>query len=181
MAFTKLYGIWVNMKGRCHCKSRPDYKYYGGRGITVCQEWMDYKPFEKWALANGFQNNLTIERNDSNGNYEPGNCCFKTIAEQQRNKRNNINITYKGETKILSEWARLYNLPFKTLKSRLELGFTLDEAFTKEKHQLRGSKKYNYQGGSYSLTDLAKKIKISKSCLFGRLKRMSLEDALKIN
>lgn len=87
-AHTRLYHIWQNMKDRCYRAKNKHYKDYGGRGITVCNEWFDYITFKKWSINNGYQSNLTIDRIDVNGNYEPSNCRWITIQEQQRNKRN---------------------------------------------------------------------------------------------
>lgn len=87
-AHTRLYHIWQNMKDRCYRSRNKRYKYYGGRGIKVCDEWFDYISFKLWALNNNYKENLTIDRIDVNGNYEPSNCRWITIQEQQKNKRN---------------------------------------------------------------------------------------------
>ena len=86
----RLYSIFHSMKARWYYKNNTAYKYYGGRGITICNEWLnDFKCFYNWAMANGYNDNLTIDRIDVNGNYEPNNCRWVTMAEQSRNKRNN--------------------------------------------------------------------------------------------
>ena len=82
------YGIWEGMKNRCHNVHNDDYKYYGGRGIFVCNEWRySFSTFEKWANENGYQSGLTIDRKDVNGNYEPSNCRWATMAAQRQNRR----------------------------------------------------------------------------------------------
>ena len=101
MTKTRLYNIWQSMKQRCSLPSASCYKYYGGRGITVCNEWQNFEPFCEWALANGYADNLTIDRIDVNGNYEPNNCRWLTIQEQQNNTRRSHNITFNGITKTL--------------------------------------------------------------------------------
>jgi len=86
----KLYIVWKNMKQRCYNKKNPYYKYYGERKIVICDEWKnDYPKFKKWALNNGYRDNLTIERINNDSNYEPSNCRFIILEEQARNKRNN--------------------------------------------------------------------------------------------
>lgn len=85
---TRLYNIWQAMKTRCYNKNHKYYKDYGGRGITVCPEWQhDFLKFREWALQNGYKENLTLDRIDVNGNYEPGNCRWATMKEQNENKR----------------------------------------------------------------------------------------------
>jgi len=82
---TRLYGIWAGMIGRCYYPKNDSYRYYGKRGIQVCLEWKnDYSSFKKWALSNGYQNNLTIDRINNNGHYEPSNCQWLTRAENAR-------------------------------------------------------------------------------------------------
>lgn len=117
---TRLHAIWEKMKGRCLCVTSPDFSNYGGRGITVCDEWKnDFKAFYDWAMANGYQENLTIDRIDVNGNYEPENCRWVNQKTQQRNRRNNKLITFNGETRCLFEWADIYHISPKILSQRI--------------------------------------------------------------
>lgn len=126
---SRLYRIWLGMKARCYIPTASGYKCYGARGIKVCPEWNDYLAFKNWALLNGYKENLTIERKDVNGDYEPGNCCWITHKEQMQNTRKTIKITYNGETKSVSEWAEKVGLRYSTLKRRIRSDeYTIEEA-----------------------------------------------------
>lgn len=88
MTNTRLYDTWRAMKARCYNPANPNYKYYGGRGITICDEWKnDFPKFHDWAMSHGYAEDLTIDRINNDGNYEPSNCRWATTAEQNKNKR----------------------------------------------------------------------------------------------
>lgn len=126
---SRLYRIFRGMISRCDCPSSTEYENYGGRGITVCEEWRDYNNFKQWAISNGYSNNLTIERNDIDGNYCPENCKWTTMKEQQNNKRNNHFLTYNGVTKTIAQWSDLLGINYGTLKSRInKLGWSVEDA-----------------------------------------------------
>jgi hypothetical protein len=95
---TKLYQTWANMKRRCFNKNDKNFSRWGGRGITVCDEWMEFVLFKDWALSNGYDESLSIDRIDNNGNYEPSNCRWTTRAVQSRNQNKPSNNTtgFKG-------------------------------------------------------------------------------------
>lgn len=104
---TRLYKTWNGMIARCYIASRDDYSRYGGRGVSVCQQWRDdFLAFKEWAMNNGYSGKLTIERKDNSGNYEPSNCCWATMVEQCRNRRSSVFIEAWGESKTQEEWAR---------------------------------------------------------------------------
>lgn len=126
---TKLYNVWCAMKRRCYNKNTKDYKNYGGRGIKVCDEWLSYVPFYKWAMNNGYKANMTIDRIDNNGNYEPNNCRWISRTENVLKKRNNHKIKYNGQEMYLHELAKLKNINEKTLYNRIfSLGFSIEDA-----------------------------------------------------
>ncbi len=137
---SRLFRIWKRMVNRCTNPEDDGYFRYGGRGIQVCNEWLDVTNFFEWTLANGYQDDLTIDRRDNDGNYEPDNCRWATQAEQSRNKSNNVFLTYKGQTMCLADWER--NLGFKksTLSGRLRNGKTIGKIYEaslmKKKKQL---------------------------------------------
>lgn len=132
----RLYGIWHGMKLRCYDVGNKDYANYGERGIGICAEWKDdYAAFRSWAYANGYADNLTIERKDYNADYCPENCTWITLAEQTRNKRNNVRVQYGGKTWILSELCEAKGLPYGTIHHRLKFyGWPIERAIEEPIH-----------------------------------------------
>lgn len=122
----RLNSIWSDMRRRCNNSKQINYH---GRGITVCPDWDDsYIVFRKWALNNGYDNKLSIERIDNNSNYSPENCKWITMAKQAQNKRNSRMLEYKGKVLCAAEWARKYNIPYKTFHKRIQNGCTMEDA-----------------------------------------------------
>ena len=127
----RLYFIWKGMLGRCNDEHNSSYKNYGKRGIRVCDEWMDVKSFVGWALSNGYREDLTIDRIDNDGNYEPSNCRWANMTEQGNNRRGNRWIEAFGERKTMSEWLadeRCSVNNYQDIQRRLRNGWTTDEA-----------------------------------------------------
>ena len=127
---THIYKIWQSIKSRCFRKSDRAYRYYGGRGIVMCDEWKnDFFAFQDWIVGHGYKDDLTIDRIDNNGNYCPGNCRFVTMKEQSRNKRNNIFVEHDGEVKILSDWAKELGMSKQAMFNRFRSGWNMDRLF----------------------------------------------------
>ena len=125
MSNTRLHKEWQSMKDRCTREKCRDYQDYGGRGITICPEWSDsFEAFRDWALANGYRDDLTIDRIDVDGNYEPSNCRWATLREQAENKRNNHYLTLGEKTLTVTQWARETGIERRTLLKRKSLGWT---------------------------------------------------------
>ena len=131
LSHTRIYNIWTLMKGRCYNIKNRGYKDYGGRGITVCDEWKnDFQKFYDWAMENGYSDELSIDRIDNNGNYEPSNCRWTDVITQANNKRSNTIIEYNGEKKTLAEWSREIGINYNVLKDRLyKLHWNISKAF----------------------------------------------------
>lgn len=120
---SRLYHIWQGMRRRCENTSCAEYPEWGGRGITVCDEWSkDYKPFMNWSASNGYRDFLSIDRIDVNGNYEPSNCRWVTAKVQANNRRSNINVEYNGEIHNLSQWGVFLGIKQGTLYERYRKG-----------------------------------------------------------
>lgn len=120
-AKTRLYKCWSSMKSRCNNTKDPHYHIYGGRGITVCDEWQkSYKSFRDWSMCNGYLDNLTLDRIDVNGNYEPVNCRWANNETQHNNKRDNVYVEYKGERLTLKQVNRKYapHIPYNSFWHR---------------------------------------------------------------
>lgn len=136
LSYTRIYGVWAGIKYRCYNANQKQYKNYGGRGITMCDEWKnDFKVFYDWAIAHGYdekasKGECTIDRIDVNGNYEPSNCRWVNNTTQQNNRRNNCYLTYNGETHTTAEWGKILNISVMALNHRIERGWTIERALT---------------------------------------------------
>ena len=127
---TPLYSVWKGIKARCYNVHNKRYKNYGGRGITLCAEWHDFKKFYDWSLANGYKEGLTIDRIDNDGNYAPDNCRWADTMTQANNHSDNHFLTYNGETFTLAQWTRKLNFPLNLIWKRLQRGWSVEEALT---------------------------------------------------
>ena len=135
---TRLHSIWSGMKERCYRKNSPAYKWYGERGITIYQEWIDdFMNFYNWAMDNGYEDGLSIDRINVNENYEPSNCRWIPLEEQALNTRTTKFLTYKGETKTVSEWCEITGIKKTTMLNRMRLGFTAEECIEMPIHAKR--------------------------------------------
>lgn len=124
----RIYTIWNDMKRRCIHPQNKRYNRYGGRGIKVCAEWMNFQAFFDWSLVNGYRDDLSIDRIDPNGDYSPHNCRWADYITQANNRSNNRYLTYQGETKTMMEWSKHLNLSYYVLRSRLRRGWDVEKA-----------------------------------------------------
>lgn len=127
---TRLYSIFRNMKCRCYTLSASKYEIYGGRGIKICDEWLtDFLSFYNWAITNDYSDELSIDRINSNDNYEPSNCRWATSKVQNNNTNQNHVISYKGKSQTLAEWADELKLSYKVLSERIRRKWSIERAF----------------------------------------------------
>lgn len=124
LSHTRLAAIHSNMMMRCYNTKSERYPNYGGRGIIVCDEWKEAKCFFLWAIASGYSDDLTIERINNDGNYEPLNCKWIPARDQAKNKSNNTVLTHDGQTHCLAEWVRITGFPLRTIQWRIEHGWS---------------------------------------------------------
>lgn len=130
---TRIHNIWTKMRRRCSDSKYEHYDRYGGRGISVCEEWQSYTAFRDWALSNGYQEGLEIDRIDNNGNYEPNNCRWTTRKEQMRNRENTVFVCVQGEKKPLIELCEIYGANYKYAHAKYKKGFPIEEIFAETK------------------------------------------------
>ena len=127
---TNLYAVWVAMRRRCTNSNEACYPQYGGRGVSVCPEWDDYKAFHDWAVRSGYCRGLTLDRIDNDGNYEPSNCRWATRKQQARNRRVTRVLELDGKAKPLAQWAEELGMNRDTLRGRLRNGWSVRRALT---------------------------------------------------
>lgn len=128
--YTRLYKCWMSMRWRCENPNSTRYPRYGGRGITVCPEWHDFTVFRSWALANGYGDNLTLDRIDNIKGYSPDNCRWADAKTQANNKENNVVLTYRGKSQTVAQWADELGLSYSLLISRVECGWSPKRTLT---------------------------------------------------
>lgn len=188
---SRLQSIFQGMKTRCYDPKCKVYKNYGARGIKLCEEWNNrervptednatkgYLAFKNWALANGYADNLTIDRIDVNGNYEPSNCRWITHKEQCNNTRRNHLITYKGRTQNLKQWCDELNLSYNVIAQRIiTYHWSIEKAFETEGNP--NKRMLTYKGKTQNLNAWSRELGIKQATLSLRLKAgWSVERAL---
>lgn len=128
----RLYGVWASMLTRTRNPNATNYKYYGGRGIQVCKEWLEYGPFRTWSLENGYDpdapyGECTLDRIDDNGDYCPENCRWVNQSVQANNQRSNHLVEYKGEIHNLKQWSVLFGMNYSTFRLQFYKGIPMEE------------------------------------------------------
>jgi len=185
-----LYRKWRAMIKRCYYEETDSYYLYGARGITVCDRWRNdislffedmYEEYIKHVSLHG-KYNTTIDRIDSNKNYEKSNCRFLTRREQANNTRSNNFITYKGKTKTISEWTRFLNIPMTALYSRIyKRKWTIDKSFNTPVSIKRKSLELDFNGEKRSISSISKEVNVDRGVLYHRIIKLNwtIERAIK--
>lgn len=187
MSNHRLHAIWRQMRQRCNNPNHRAFKWYGGKGVKVCQEWGTFENFMTWALANGYDDGLTIDRKESDGNYDPNNCRWITRAENTRRARkgkpggnSGEPITYKGKTQSLDDWSKELGISYITLYKRLEAEWSVEDAFGSEVGSRTNKDLITYEGVTRPIQEWAEEYGIKLETLRQRLYRLhwSVEKAL---
>ena len=138
---SQLYRMWISMIYRCENPKHNAYKYYGAKGITVCEEWHDFSAFKKWADETKPFKDATVDRIDNNKGYSPDNCRWADMSTQANNRSSNLEITYNGETHNLREWSEMLNLDYKRVHNRMnKLGWSFEKAVSTPVDQKKRNK-----------------------------------------
>lgn len=181
----RLYGIWTGIKTRCNNPNRHNSKNYIGKGISICDEWVGecgFENFKRWSLENGYDYNAgfqvcTIDRIDTNGDYEPQNCRWVNNKVQANNKNSNHLITYNGETHTLAEWSEILGITYNTLHSRVvQRGWDLDKAFNKPIKAT--NRTILYKGERIPLLKCAELLNVPRNTFYRQYKRFTNESEL---
>lgn len=127
-SYSKLYGVYKSIIDRCYNPNNKRFKDYGGRGITVCDEWKDsYISFKMWAMSSGYKDGLSIDRENNDLGYSPSNCRWATRIVQQNNMRRNHIVDYNGQSKTIAEWSRELNISYDKLWNVIKKGLTIED------------------------------------------------------
>jgi len=169
---TPLYHVWLGMKSRCTNPNSPKFQRYGGRGITICKEWASsFKSFYTWAMENGYEKGLSIDRIDNDKGYFPDNCRFATDEQQNQNRCVNRTITYKGKTQCLAAWGREIGIDEITIARRLDKGLPVQDVLSPKKRTKPCRIMLTYKGKTQTVIDLAKETGLSEKLIYKRISK----------
>jgi len=183
MSSSPEYRAWRTMISRCKNPNASAYKNYGGRGISVCQRWVE--SFENFLSDMGRRpSGLSIDRINNDGNYEPGNCRWATRTEQARNSRMAKPLTFRGETMCFSAWAERTGIHWLTLYKRIKRGWSVEKALVTPRDNpvryatMTTCRRIEFRGETLTLSQWARRLGITKQSLASRIKHKGVEDAL---
>lgn len=167
---SRLYSIWNGMKSRCYNSNQKSFANYGARGVRICDEWMDFSSFYNWAINNGWNEsdkNISIDRINVDGNYEPCNCRFVTNKQQANNKTTSHFLSFNGETHTIAEWSEIVGLDQSALYYRITHGWDVEKALTTGSGETR-IKKLTYNGETKTAKEWSELLNIDESLIMIR-------------
>lgn len=169
---TRLYKIYYGMKHRCYNSNNEYFSQYGGKGIKICDEWLnDFVAFYTWAINNGYSDDLTIDRIDNNGNYCPENCRWADVKTQVNNSSKVRYITYCGKTHTLTKWSEISGIDYHKMASALNYGWSFEDIMAGKLHELGNPIYIEYGGERHNLREWSQIIGIPYSALKARRTR----------
>ena len=174
----RLKSIYNGMRLRCYNENNVNYKYYGGKGVTICDEWLlSFENFFDWAINNGYNENLTIDRIDSEKEYSPDNCKWSTKKEQAYNRSMSVRLTLNGRTMYMTEWAEELEIDKKILSWRYNNGWSDEEILSRPRDYKES--KLSLNGKTHSMSEWSRITGIKVATISDRMKKgWSVEDAL---
>lgn len=174
----RLKSIYNGMRLRCYNEDNVNYKYYGGKGVAICDEWLlSFENFFDWAINNGYNENLTIDRIDSEKEYSPDNCKWSTKKEQAYNRSMSVKLTLNGRTMYMTEWAEELEIDKKILSWRYNNGWSDEEILTRPRDYKEN--KLTLNGETHSMSEWSRITGIKVATISYRMKKgWSVEDAL---
>ena len=174
----RLRSIYNGMRLRCYNENSINYKYYGGKGVTICDEWLlSFENFFDWAINNGYNENLTIDRTDSEKEYSPDNCKWSTKKEQAYNRSMSVKLTLNGRTMYMTEWAEELEIDKKILSWRYNNGWSDEEILSRPRDYKESKLLLN--GETHSMSEWSRITGIKVATISDRMKKgWSVEDAL---
>ena len=174
----RLKSIYNGMRLRCYNENNVNYKYYGGKGVTICDEWLlSFENFFDWAINNGYNENLTIDRIDSEKEYSPDNCKWSTKKEQAYNRSISVKLTLNGRTMYMTEWAEELEIDKKTLSWRYRNGWSDEEILTRPRDFKE--RKLSLNGETHSMSEWSRITGIKTSTISARIRDgWSIKDTL---
>ena len=121
------------MKQRCYNTNSQNFKYYGGKGVSVCDEWRNNsQAFYDWAMSHGYSDELTLDRIDNDGNYEPSNCRWVTMKEQDNHRSNNVILTLNGESHTIPEWSEILGIKQHVIRNKINRGWSVENTLMRK-------------------------------------------------
>ena len=174
----RLKSIYNGMRLRCYNENNVNYKYYGGKGVTICDEWLlSFENFFDWAINNGYNENLTIDRIDSEKEYSPDNCKWSTKKEQAYNRSMSVKLTLNGRTMYMTEWAEELEIDKKILSWRYNNGWSDEEILTRPRDYKEN--KLTLNGETHSMSEWSRITGVKVATISYRIKKgWSVEDTL---